>query len=83
MEYLLHGGRYASCVHAGRLSCIKNVNTRCVKPYLPPIVTISHTFIENFTQNLEFDIFNGITFDIQCQLFLNLYVTGTIPRTYW
>ena len=22
-EYLLHGGRYASCVHAGGLSCFK------------------------------------------------------------
>ena len=25
-EYLLHGGRYASCVHAGGLSCIVHVN---------------------------------------------------------
>ena len=24
--YLLHGGRYASCVHAGGLSCIQNGN---------------------------------------------------------
>ena len=24
-EYLLHGGRYASCVHAGGLSCYKNI----------------------------------------------------------
>ena len=23
-EYLLHGGRYASCVHAGGLSCLKS-----------------------------------------------------------
>ena len=23
-EYFLHGGRYASCVHAGGLSCIQN-----------------------------------------------------------
>ena len=26
-EYLLHGGRYASCVHAGGLSCVKFVFT--------------------------------------------------------
>ena len=24
-EYLLHGGRYASCVHAGGLSCLEFV----------------------------------------------------------
>ena len=26
-EYSLHGGRYASCVHAGGLSCLHNVST--------------------------------------------------------
>ena len=26
-EYLLHGGRYASCVHAGGLSCTQNIFT--------------------------------------------------------
>ena len=25
-EYLLHGGRYASCVHAGGLSCVKGTS---------------------------------------------------------
>ena len=25
-EYLLHGGRYASCIHAGGLSCIKDLS---------------------------------------------------------
>ena len=31
-EYLLHGGRYASCVHAGGLSCfIRSPNSNCVE----------------------------------------------------
>ena len=30
-KYLLHGGRYASCVHAGGLSCIQNVDLGATK----------------------------------------------------
>ena len=41
-EYLLHGGRYASCVHAGGLSCYQNV-------FCPHISDSKSLFLEYFS----------------------------------
>ena len=39
-EYLLHGGRYASCVHAGGLSCFIKINT-----FLQMLVVLTYPYL--------------------------------------
>ena len=64
MEYLIHGGRYVSCVHEGGLSCTLNTFTA------PLTVHVNNDFsVEKHQGNI------GICTDTMCNKLIN-YAEG-------
>ena len=56
-EYLLHGGRYASCVHAGGLSCCEQLFTLPFQGPLHPTIPFGDIDNKDFYNVLNHIIF--------------------------